>query len=56
MKNELRGRKFEADEDVMEAVDDFLEEQDAEWYRRGLQKLEQRWTKCIDVRGDYVEK
>ena len=42
-------------EDVIEAVEEFLEQQETDWYRKGLQKLEERWTKCIEVRGDYVE-
>ena len=40
---------------VIQAVEEFLEQQETDWYRKGLQKLEERWTKCIEVRGDYVE-
>ena len=26
------------------------------FFKDGFQKLVQRWRKCIEVRGDYVEK
>ena len=40
----------------MEAVNEFLEDQNREFYFEGLSKFEHRWTKCIDVEGDYIEK
>lgn len=56
LKTKLRGRRFGSNEDVMEAVNQFLEDQNREFYLNGLNKLEHRWTKCIDVEGDYIEK
>jgi len=37
---------------VIEAVDEFLEQQETDWYRKGLPKLEERWTKCIEIRDN----
>ncbi len=29
---------------------------DSDWFLNGLNALEKRWNKCIEVLGDYVEK
>jgi hypothetical protein len=34
----------------------FFEDQNREFSFEGLDKLEHRWAKCIDVEGDYIEK
>jgi hypothetical protein len=39
----------------MEAVNEFFEVQNREFYSEGLNKLEQ-WATCIDVVGDYFLK
>ena len=56
MKNELSGRCFPSDGDVMNAVRGFLEDQDKAFYAEGIRKLKGRWTKCVNMQGDYVEK
>lgn len=56
LKMDLRGRKFSTDDDVILAVEDFLEGCDKSWFCEGLMMLEKRWTKCIELKGDYVEK
>lgn len=56
LKENLRGRRFETDSDVIHAVNDFFECHDKTWYSHGLGLLEKRWTKCLEVEGDYVEK
>jgi len=56
LKEEIRGKKFEDDSEVMAAVEAFFEGQDKEFYKKGILGLEKRWTKCIDLKGDYVEK
>lgn len=56
LKAQLRGRKFETDDDVIGAVEAFLGSCDKNWFRTGLMMLEKRWMKCIEVKGDYVEK
>jgi hypothetical protein len=47
--SKLRGRRFGTNEGVMEAVNKFFEDQNREFYFKGLNKLEHRWAKCIDV-------
>ena len=56
MKEHLRGQKFSGDDELMSAVNDWLEVQDKEFFLRGIQALEHRRTKCVNVRRDYVNK
>ena len=56
LKSHLRGRRFESDNDVICAVEGYLGAQTADFFREGIAKLEHRWSKCIEVQGDYVEK
>jgi len=52
----MNGWKFADDDDVTCTVSDRLEDQDQEFFYNGIRALENRWTKCISVEGDYVEK
>lgn len=56
LKENIRGQIFPSDDDVMTAVKDWLEDQSPDFFLNGLQRLEHRWVKCIEVDGDYVEK
>ena len=38
------------------SVEAYQQAQDATFFQGGIEMLEWRWTKCIEVRGDYVEK
>jgi len=44
------------DNDVIVAVEEFLADQDTAFYHTGIEMLQKRWTKCVEVHGDYVEK
>ncbi|KYN07184.1 ATP-binding cassette sub-family A member 3 [Cyphomyrmex costatus] len=41
---------------VRELVEAYFEELDKSYYSNGLKKLENHWIKCIELKGDYVEK
>jgi hypothetical protein len=56
LKEFLGGRRFESDEEVKDAVKEWLNGLAAEVYDEGLQKLVTRYDKCLKVGGDYVEK
>ena len=56
LKSELRGRKYDSDDDVMDAVNGVLTVLPKAFFSTGIVKLEKRWMKCIRVQGDYVEK
>ena len=56
LKSHLWGRRLESDNDVICAVEGYLWVQTADFFREEITKLEHRWSKCIEVQGDYVEK
>ncbi|KYQ51718.1 hypothetical protein ALC60_09165 [Trachymyrmex zeteki] len=51
----LGGQKFSSNE-VIAFVDAYFAKQDAQYYLNGLKGWEHRWKKCLDLKGDYVEK
>jgi len=56
LKCALRGRRFTSDEGVKEAVHEWLAAQAKTFFSEGIQKLLERWNKCIAKHGDYIEK
>ena len=56
LKDALRGRKFSSDESVQKAVHQWLCDQPKTFFSDGIYKLVDRWNKCIEMGGDYVEK
>jgi len=56
LKEHLSGTHFSTDNDVIAPVQVFLQGQDKLFYKTGVQELQKRWNKCIEVGGDYVEK
>ena len=53
-KKQLKVRHFPSNA-VIAAADTWLDGQPTELFLSGLQKLEQRAKKCIELRGEYVE-
>ena len=43
-------------QEVKEAVHTWLREQPKNFFSTGIQKLVERYNKCIVLQGDYVEK
>ena len=56
LKEALRSRRFTSDEEVKEAVHAWLQEYHKSFFSAGIQKLVERYNKCIVLQGDYVEK
>jgi hypothetical protein len=56
LKDAIRGKKFEDDEEVTSEVKTWLRQGPAAWYREGIQAFTSRWCKTIDSEGDDVEK
>jgi len=56
LKNALSGRRFAADDEVKEAVHDWLRTQPQTFFSNGIKKLTDHWAKCIEKTGDYIEK
>ena len=55
LKKRLEGRHFSSNVEVIAAAETWLDGQLSEFFLSGLQKLEQRAKKCIELRGEYVE-
>ena len=56
LKSNLRGTQFGSNEGAKAAVNEYLEDQEKDFYLEGIIKLEQRWTESIALKGDYIEK
>ncbi|GBL80513.1 hypothetical protein AVEN_225214-2 [Araneus ventricosus] len=56
MKEFLGGKRFESDEELENAVTTWRNELAAEEYDMGILKLVDKYDKCLNVGGDYVEK
>jgi len=56
MKEHLSGTHFSSGNDIIASVEVFLQRQDELFYKTGIQKMQARWNKCIEVGGDRVEK
>ena len=55
MNKVLGGHHFARDGDGMNAVDHFLRDQNGVFFTERTRLLHDCWTKCVNVRGDYVE-
>lgn len=56
MKRWLGGQRFDTDEALQTGVQRWLQAQAATFYQEGIDKLVPRYDKCLNRRGDYVEK
>ncbi|CAK9827603.1 Mariner Mos1 transposase [Anthophora retusa] len=56
MKKRLAGKIFLSNEEVIAETNYYFADLDKSYYMEGIAKLEHRWTKCIELEGDYVEK
>ncbi|KAJ4434073.1 hypothetical protein ANN_16392 [Periplaneta americana] len=56
LKDVLGGTRFGSDEELKKTVNTWLNELAAEEYNTGILKLVNRYDKCLNVGGDYVEK
>ncbi|KAJ4434601.1 hypothetical protein ANN_23163 [Periplaneta americana] len=55
LKDFLGGTRFGSDEELKKTVNTWLNELAAEEYNTGILKLVNRYDKCLNVGGDYVE-
>ena len=52
LKKDISGLHFRSDEEVVTAVNG----KDPDFFSSGLIALEHRWSKCITLEGNYIEK
>ena len=56
LKKDIRGLHFRSDEEVVTAVEEWVNEKDPDFFSSGLMALEHSWSKCITLEGNYIEK
>ena len=56
LKKFLRGRQFPNDNAVKEVVRGYFDTQDVKIFSEGIRSLEAKWTECVTIKGDYIEK
>ena len=52
----MGGKSFRSDEEVQQAVHEWLHSQPKDFFSRGIHALTKRWNTCMERNGDYVEK
>ncbi|UYV60749.1 hypothetical protein LAZ67_1002127 [Cordylochernes scorpioides] len=53
LKKELKGKRFDSDEDVQKVVQDFFHTLPKSAYKEGIYKLLERWRRCIESQGTH---
>ena len=56
LKKDIRGCHFRSDEEVLTAVEEWVNLKDPDFFSSELMALEHRWFKCIILEGNYIEK
>ena len=56
LKKDIRGLHFRSDEEVVTAAEEWANGKDPDFFSSGLMALEHRWSKCITLEGNYIEK
>ena len=52
----LRGTRFRDDDELKAAKEAWFEDQIDDFYFKGIDCLKEKWAKCIEIKGDYIEK
>ena len=52
LKKDIRGLHFRSDEEVVTAVEEWVNGKDPDIFSSGLMALEHRWSKCITLEGN----
>lgn len=55
LKRMLAGKKFKSNEEVITETEAYFKAKDKSYYQAGIEKLENRYNRCIALEGNYVE-
>ena len=55
LKKDICGLHFRSDEEVVTAVEEWVNGKDPDFFSSGLMALEHRWSKCITLEGKYIK-
>jgi len=56
MKKWLGRKRFASNEEVIAETEAYFKEFDQSYFLNDIKMLEFRWAKCIELKGNYVEK
>ncbi|QQP52895.1 Putative mariner transposase [Caligus rogercresseyi] len=56
LKKWLAGKRFYSNNEIVSQTNTYFEDLEKSYFLEGIKFLEKRWTKCIALKGDYVEK
>ena len=56
LKKWLGGKRFYSNDEIILQTNTYFEYLEKSYFLEGIQKLEKRWTKCIELKDDYIEK
>ena len=56
LKSHLCGSRFLDDDELKAAIEAWFEDKIDDFYFKGIGCLNEKWAKCIEVKGDYIEK
>ena len=56
LNKDIHGLHFRSDEEVMMAVEEWVNGKDPDFFSSGLMALEHHWSKCIILEGIYIKK
>lgn len=51
----LQGKKFGSNEEVIAETEAYFASKDKSFYKKAIEKLEERWNECITFEGEYVD-
>ena len=55
LKKDIRECHFRSNEEVVTAMEEWVNVKDPDFFSSGLMALEHRWSKCITLEGNYIE-
>ena len=56
LKKWLGEKRFDSNDEIISQTNIYFEDLDKSYFLEGIKKLEIHWMKCIELKGDYVEK
>jgi hypothetical protein len=56
LKKWLGGKRFDSNDEIISQTNNYFEDLDKSYFLERIKTLEKRWTKCIELKRDYVEK
>ena len=56
LKDLLRGTRYGSEKELKSAVSHVVKPMSKGWFEERMKKFVERWKKCVDLQGYYIEK